>query len=171
MFTTDKIGHGYLGVYMELLAPLTKPSQYLDVPRIVEIGIAGAEGLEMFRTLCPTAEITGVDIRSDLPWPDWCHKIICQQDSPELIDRLPGTYDLIVDDASHDNVKTTQTLYHLWPKIGSGGVYVIEDWNHAPQLCQELAAHLLEWFRHPVMMETLDSITYRDGMIILRRKV
>lgn len=171
MFTTDKVGHGYLGVYMELLAPLTKPAAYTPfIPRIVEIGIAGGEGLEMFRALCPNAEITGVDIRADLTWPGWARRVVCQQDAPELVQMLPGMYHLIVDDASHDNVKTATTFRNLWPKVTSGGLYVIEDWNHANGICASLARELPGLFLDPGADNDLDSITYRHGMIILRRK-
>lgn len=167
MFTTDKIGHGYLPVYMFLLAPLNV--RHAGVPRIVEIGVANGEGLDMLRTLAPGAEITGVDINPAARWPEDCHRVICSQDAPELVDKLPGLYDLIIDDASHNNAKTTQTLINLWPKVVHGGHYVIEDWTHAGGICQDLAADILTWFRHPLLAPQLDQVTYRDGLIIMRR--
>lgn len=177
MFSTDKVGHGYLPVYMQLLAALGTDG----VPRIAEIGIANGEGLAMLRALCPHADLWGVDIDPHRRHASEVVRsgatiITMSQDDPRLADQLPGTWDLIIDDASHDNTKTQLTWQHLWPKVGAGGVYVIEDWNHAGGICAQLAADLLYVFdqgRPGVVeglnMRTVDSITYRDGLIIIRR--
>lgn len=178
MFTTDKIGHGYLPTYTQLLAQLVERG---GIPRIVEVGIANGEGLQMFRTLCPHADLYGVDNRPTTATSAGAVAagaiiVIGDQADPALADQLPGTFDLIVDDASHDNNLTWRTWTNLWPKVSAGGTYVIEDWNHAGGLCEQLARDLLLVFREdaPGVFEGLnrrmvDSITYRAGLIVIRR--
>lgn len=41
-----------------------------------------------------------------------------------------GSFDIIIDDASHLGVLTKQTFAHLFPRrLNPGGLYVIEDWG------------------------------------------
>lgn len=179
MFTTDKVGHGYLPTYMQLLAEHGDPTR--GVPRIVEVGIANGEGLAMLRALCPHADLWGVDheqwrANTTAAIEAKARIVIADQADPRLWDMLPGTWDLVIDDASHDNMLTFATWRILWPRVGAGGVYVIEDWNHAGGLCRTLARDLVDVFAedHPgvfegLHMRTVDSITYRHGLIIIRK--
>lgn len=169
--TTDKIGHGYLPAY-EALAMLLGP-----YARVVEIGVAGGEGLVMFQHLFPNGQIAGVDCNTKAVWPAGTERIVADQTDPRLINVLGdrGPVDLLVDDASHDNEKTAVTWLNLWRVVRPGGVYVIEDWNHggnlrAGGLIRDFAVDLLGCLnREKPLVPDVEWITYRDGLIILRK--
>jgi predicted O-methyltransferase YrrM len=44
---------------------------------------------------------------------------------------VPASFDLIIDDASHDYVVTLRSFNRLFPRLRSGGIYVLEDWGWA----------------------------------------
>lgn len=173
-FRTDKIGHGYLPVYLDICAQLqTKVHTTFKLPvRLLEIGVANGEGLEMFSHLLPYAELWGVDSNEQARWPEGTSKLVARQEDPSLPNMVPGMFDLIVDDASHDNMLTYLTWKHMWHKVVSGGFYVVEDWNHAGGLIRQFAKDLVDCFDESKPLdERVDSITYRHGLIILRKKV
>jgi predicted O-methyltransferase YrrM len=178
-FDTDKIGHGYLPVYLALCA------QIRDRARVLEIGVANGGSLDLWQALFPGDLIVGVDAYDRARWPEGTVKVVAEQTSEELpdaiqaavnaqqgrpFDHLIDPFDLIVDDASHDNARTRRTWQLLWPMLVPGGWYVIEDWSHAGGLIYGLAAELLMCFdeAHP-LVDNVESITYRPGMIILRK--
>jgi len=60
------------------------------------------------------------------------------QDDTERIIQLaeelmatPAMFDLIIDDASHDYETTLRSFNGLFPRLRSGGIYVLEDWGWA----------------------------------------
>ena len=92
-------------------------------------------------------------------WPDGTIRIVAAQDDPALpglLKQHSEQWDLIVDDASHDGIKTERTLELLWPLVSAGGFYVIEDWFtgypeydgpcNSPDMLG-LAESLLGWLR------------------------
>jgi hypothetical protein len=177
--TSDKVGHGYLPVYQDLAdheLPL--------MPRVVEIGIANGEGLRLYREIFPAAWIAGVDIhvtqqaRTAVLDP---HQLVqASQDDPRLPRMLRDAtgiddWDLVVDDASHDPGLTLATLHNMWPTVARRGWYVIEDWSHANMILRALAVGLVDEFQEnpaarPLGLAHLDSITYRPGLIMLRKQ-
>jgi demethylmacrocin O-methyltransferase len=41
--------------------------------------------------------------------------------------RIPGTFDVIIDDGSHRSDHQILSLNYLWDKVNPGGLYVVED--------------------------------------------
>lgn len=120
-FKTDKIFyHGYFPEYVKIAAELGPGA------RVLEIGVLGGESLKMWQSLFPLGDITGVDNDRDAGFPPEVTKVITSQDDPELI--TLGTFDLIVEDASHDGKLSRKTFDILWPQVNPGGFYVLEDW-------------------------------------------
>jgi hypothetical protein len=117
-------------------------SRQLDVRRVLEIGIgyrglmtagyrAGAS-LYMWAEYFPNAEIWGLDIRPDaLVNEGRIHSIQCDQGSMrslcEAAHQLPGGFDLIVDDGSHEPEHQVLTALALSELRVRNGKYVIED--------------------------------------------
>lgn len=166
-FTTDKVGHGYLPTYLALAGQL--PAH----PTILEIGVAGGDSLRMWQALLPYARgIVGVDHHSHAVWPDGTHRVVADQADVELPSALPYTsYDLIIDDASHDNARTRKTWSILWGLVKPGGWYVVEDWSHCGGLIREFAGDLIDCFHESRPLAWgVESITYRAGMILIRRE-
>jgi hypothetical protein len=120
-FQTDKVfHHGYFPEYVRIAAELGPGA------RVLEIGVLGGESLKMWQSLFPLGKITGVDNNRDAGFPQGVTKVIAEQDDPELA-RL-GSFDLIVDDASHLGKLSRKTFDILWPQVNPGGFYVLEDW-------------------------------------------
>lgn len=180
---TDKIGHGYLPTYQAIAIEITSIASR---PRVLELGVAGGEGLLMFGQLFSTAgpgDIVGVDINDKAVWPGEPGRfvrVVADQADPELPDRIldamthPAVpqFHLIVDDASHAPEPTRAALLHLWPLLYPGGYYVIEDWSHANTILGDLAAELPGIVFGPYLLgpEDVESITYRPGLIVLRKR-
>lgn len=82
------------------------------------------DGLLWLREKFPNAEIIGADLNK----PDVDFEFYqIDQDDPNTFDKIPGTFDLIIDDASHEKVRTMKTFEKMWPRLEKGGLYIIED--------------------------------------------
>ena len=179
-FATDKISHGYLPVYSRL-AKVLGPAA-----RVCEIGVERGGSLDLWRAMFPQATIAGVDRNPEARWPEGSIRIVASQDDPDLpkiLDSHEEAWDLIVDDASHDGALTGKTLSLLWKLVSPGGFYVIEDWfvgfGNYPEYDDSmlrLAKSLLDRL-DPFYAETIghftdvESVEYRHGMAILRKRV
>lgn len=180
-FTTDKIGHGYLSTYMALAAMIGPKA------RILEIGVANGESLDMWLHLFPEGDVVGVDENRNARWPDNTTRVVADQADGRLAELVAKThtdrtgafrfgFDLIIDDASHNNDLTRATWINLWPLVHPGRFYVIEDWNHSNGLIVEFARELLGAFKEdkPAVADEyagdVASITYRHGLIIMEKR-
>jgi hypothetical protein len=175
-FSTDKVAQGYLPAYSHLARQLGPAA------RVCEVGVALGGSLDMWRTLMPQATIAGIDIDPGARWPEGTIKIQASQDDPQivkLLDEHEESWDLIVDDASHDGKLTRATLDLLWPLVSPGGWYVIEDWftgfachpeydDSMLELAKSLLDRLDPFYSEDDFMD-VESIEYRHGMAILRK--
>lgn len=172
-YATDKVQQGYMHAYNTIADQLGGDA------RVCEIGVLGGGSLATWQDLFPKGTICGVDTNPNSTWPAGTIRVVSSQDDPAL----PGIlglhapeWDLIVDDASHDGTLTAATFRLLWPLVSPGGYYVIEDWYvgfsdyHGP--CKspamlELATSLLDRLHKGT---DTDSVSYRYGMAIIRKK-
>jgi hypothetical protein len=119
-----------------------------DVRRIVEVGIFQGGSLVLLADLFPDAEILGIDIKdcnlavlSHIDRLGFRNRIklahgVSQDDRERLgwlVETLWGSdeLDLVIDDASHLYSPSIATFDLLFPKLRTGGLYVIEDWGWA----------------------------------------
>jgi hypothetical protein len=171
-FLTDKVTHGYLPPYLQIAGEIGARG------RVCEIGVHLGGSLDMWRALLPEGVIVGVDSNEQARWPGGTVRIVCEQTDPALAGLVQPSapFDLIVDDASHEGVATRRTWELLWPALRDGGWYVIEDWMvgfpswAGPGPCQPsmltMARSFLDCLERPGDVE---SVTYRYGLIILRK--
>ena len=169
-FATDKITHGYLGTYLRIAAALGPAA------RVCEVGVEHGHGLDLFQALFPAGLVAGVDADGGARWPDGTIRLICDQASPALPGKLAQhseTWDLFVDDASHDGNATTATMRLLWPLLAPGGFYVVEDWmvglgwpgwDDSMLTCVQGLLPLL------TRDGDVEDITCRYGLAVLRKK-
>lgn len=129
---TDKSSkhHDYCKIYSTYFEPLRN-----EPITLFEIG-AGAywkynEGFhshKMWREYFSKGRIIAIDIHDKDPR---LHEGIefynGSQVDKEFLDSIPGEFDIVIDDGSHHNDHTSQTFHLLWPRVKSGGYYVIED--------------------------------------------
>jgi hypothetical protein len=173
-YDTDKVVQGYLPAYNTIADQLNGPA------RVCEVGVLAGGSLATWQDLFPGGTICGVDRDTNAYWPPGTIKIIAGQDDPGLpamLSRHAEAWDLVVDDASHDGELTARTLDLLWPLVSPGGFYVIEDWfvgfGDYHGACKspvmlDVAKNLLERLRAD---SDTESVSYRYGMAIIRKKV
>lgn len=115
--------------------------------------------VRMWLEYFPKAKITGLDI-SDFSWfeNERFNFVRCDMDKRENIVEatkdLPE-FDIIIDDASHASHHQQYAFIELFPKLKSGGLYIIEDLRWQP-----------EPYERPGITKTADFIQgyLRDGV-------
>jgi hypothetical protein len=166
---TDKVENGYLPTYLRLAERLGPSAN------VCEVGVQRGGSLELWQVLFPHGHHTGIDIDPEAVHPPGTTRITASQDDPRLPALLPRfSYDLIVDDASHEAKPTLRTFELLWPCVAPGGSYVIEDWGvafpgNAPMHDPDFLSAILQLFDQ--LSETeVESVTLRTGLIVITRK-
>jgi len=128
-YGTDKSSeiHNYCVMYEKYL-----PFKRYNEITVMEIGVLNGESLNMWKEYFYRSQIVGIDIDP------MCKKyealrinieIGSQNDGnflKEVVDKYQ-TFDLIVDDGSHNNSDVIYSFEHLFGSLRSGGVYVVED--------------------------------------------
>jgi cephalosporin hydroxylase len=102
--------------------------------KILEIGVYNGGSLYMWRKYFPNSEVVGIDIDPYTKrWEekdkdirvyigDQCDLKFLQ----EIVDK-EGPFDLIIDDAGHENHQIITSLDFLFKHLNEGGTYVVED--------------------------------------------
>jgi hypothetical protein len=125
-FPTDKGALGYTVFYERHFKPLRR--RRLD---LLEVGTSEGGSLRMWAEWAPRARIVGVDIaplgRVDT---DRIETVVA-----DVRGYTPDrTFDIIVDDGSHNPSDILAAYERLWPSVKPGGFYAVEDLEvHAPQ--------------------------------------
>lgn len=121
----------YLEKYEELFLPIRD-----DSLTILEFGVGGYKkpgkgggSLRMWAEYFPNSTIVGVDINSkELEFPDNVRFHQGSQIDVDFINKLIadyGSFDIIIDDASHVTSNTIATFNQLWPETKD--CYIVED--------------------------------------------
>lgn len=107
------------------------------VKRVLEIGTNTGASVRMWAEYFINAEVHGLDvtrnyeIKERLEHPRIQAHIVNQGDREKLSEFMkrfePGSFDLIVDDGSHDQSDQQVSLGVLFPYLKPDGLYVIED--------------------------------------------
>ena len=129
---TDKFQHGYLTHYRRVLGPRRFRSM-----TIFEIGVGGYESaepggsLQVWRDYFPRSKVIGIDIaEKTLAYGPRVTFARADQSSSADLDAVVadhGCPDIVIDDGSHIGDHQIASFISLWPRLPSGGVYVIED--------------------------------------------
>jgi len=135
-YKTDKIYHNLLPFY-------EKKFKYMrnDEVNLLEIGCLGYESIKYWLDYFPNGKIYGVDINNG----DFSHERFRffqanQRDKARLseIAEEIGDLDIVVDDGAHTYDETKNVFDAFWPKVKSGGYFVIEDWDWMTDLVTEI---------------------------------
>jgi hypothetical protein len=126
VYQTDKLGHGYLPYYAEHLPTKCKT--------LLEVGAFKGASLKLWKELYPKASISCFDLFQD---PDNISKEAVEamgikayqgdQGYPNDLNQIEEMFDVIIEDGSHRSDHQIITFETLWPKVKSGGVYIVED--------------------------------------------
>lgn len=95
-----------------------------------------APSVRMWLEYFPKADIIGLDV-SDFSWleADRFRFVRCDMDDREAIreaTKAADKYDIIIDDASHASTHQQDAFLEFFPKLKSGGLYIIEDLQWQP---------------------------------------
>ncbi len=102
-----------------------------SVQTVLELGVHQGGSLRLWEEYFPNASIVGVDINPDAT--EYASErstvVIADQADKDALDEAleDGTFDVIIDDASHVFTKTRASYEILWGRVKNGGWYVIED--------------------------------------------
>jgi hypothetical protein len=112
-----------------------------------ELGVKEGGSAVLWSLVLPLERYVGVDIRPldiSFPKPVTEHPrwpVIhlygnTSQDDRDALERImaaefDGPLDLVVDDASHQYELTRRTFEVCFPKLRTGGLYIVEDWDWA----------------------------------------
>jgi len=133
IFGTDKhsltyeLGHDYVRGFYD-----KEFEKYADKEiRLLEIGVYTGASLALWQKYFTKGEIVGLEIHDNLIQEKYANLDrvtvgICDAYLPSVANQL-GTFDIIIDDGSHDfpDLKTCIELY--LPLVRDGGVLVLED--------------------------------------------
>lgn len=113
-------------------------ARYINRPlTFIEIGCGKGGSLQMWkRYFGPHAQIVGIDIEQgckQFEEEQIAIRIGDQKDGGFLNSVLAefGTPDIVLDDGSHVMADITASFKHLYPRISSSGVYMVEDLHTA----------------------------------------
>lgn len=129
LFGTDKVtSHSYEKVYDELFSPFENSCN-----KLLEIGFSGGFSLQCYNEYFKNAEIYGIDIvddRQDIIKNNKKLNVYFGDATHEsTINAFPYTFDIIVEDASHQYEHQIQHFLDYSKYVKPGGIYVIEDVN------------------------------------------
>jgi hypothetical protein len=124
---SDKVSHhNYSATYNRLLAPY----QY-TATAVLEIGIENGCSLRAWHEYFPNAKIIGLEKEeSKLFQSDRIQTIRCDTTERDRMIELAASFpmlDVIIDDGSHVAHEQVWALAVLWPRLKSGGIYIVED--------------------------------------------
>jgi len=126
--------HNYSPIYTRILDPI----RHSDFT-LLELGIGGYHyedrgggDLKAFADYLPNAKIIGVDIykKEFLNVPNRIETHIGDQNDRDFFLKLimkGNHFDIIIDDASHNNQRTIRSFEILFPLLNERGYYIVED--------------------------------------------
>jgi hypothetical protein len=142
-----KDAHTYAYVYDMLFAPLREtPVKFCEIGLQIGGPEQGAEStrgttdtpsIRMWQSYFRSAKVYGLDISDFSAFQNDTfefHQVDCgdQKRLAEVAGKLPEM-DVILDDGSHASFHQQLTFVELWPRLKSGGIYIIEDVNWVPK--------------------------------------
>lgn len=116
----------YLDVYEDHFYPIRE-----SVTCLLEIGVLYGNSLKTWRDYFPNADIWGIDInpKSNLNYGDRINVVTGSQIDEFALNKVAPQqqFDIIIDDGSHLVDHIIQSYELLWPRVKSGGYYIMED--------------------------------------------
>jgi demethylmacrocin O-methyltransferase len=134
-YCTDKnTTHSYAHIYENILAPYRETANY-----VFELGVDGGGSLKAWRDYFNIATIMGLDNRQECLFSESrIFTYLGNQDDENSLTSVARalniSYDIIIDDANHTLNSQIMSMFHLWPYVKAGGLYIIEDVQDAKHI-------------------------------------
>jgi hypothetical protein len=122
----------YYKIYQQYFAP------YVGKPvSVLEIGVFQGESLKILSRFFEEGQVVGIDLEMKpidfTGFSNIAYEQADQTDANTLVSmadrQAPAGFDIIIDDASHIGAFSLKTFEALFPKLKSGGLYIVEDWG------------------------------------------
>ena len=153
--------HNYCVHYHRLFEKLR-----MEPINLLEIGINRGCSLNMWAEYFPYGHIIGIDSAAEClkggsnslinPTDERIVTFAADQNNPDQLRRAVGdrTFDIIIDDGSHEREHQLTSLRTLLPYLKPGGIYVVEDLGHTFNQWELMApAHELGWLDGVIKVE------------------
>lgn len=194
---TDKFAHGYIEYYEEIFRSIRKRKM-----NILEIGVggyndptSGGDSLRMWQEYFPNSMIYSMDIYDKSALQDRRIKIFQgSQNDPDFLNdvsRKIGSYDIIIDDGSHENEHIITSLNVLFPYLKENGFYIIEDlhtsydpvyggnsddlndinsaWAYLKALTDGLNFHYISKWKSSFISENIVSMSFFPQIVFIKK--
>jgi 23S rRNA U2552 (ribose-2'-O)-methylase RlmE/FtsJ len=116
--------------YIDSYASMFEPRRY-DKLNVLEIGVQYGSSMKMWKEYFENSIIYGLDIKPHCVKYEEERVIIKIMDATnkQHVDTFLKdlTFDVVIDDGSHELVDQINTFNLLWNKVNPGGLYIIED--------------------------------------------
>ena len=183
-FNTDKrtndkdqnIYHGYTDTYYQLFA-----NKKFEYKNILEIGVQEGRSHLMWYEFFPNTIIYGIDLGTDPLYKDISNDrikiIIGDQSDKEIIDNnfKDIELNLIIDDGSHCSWHQQLSFKYLWPKLKSGGYYIIEDldtcYNRKFRETDDMSSSTVYWLESIMKNEPFSYYINIDELKIIIQEI
>lgn len=136
----------------------------------MELGVDFGGSLLFWNRYLENAQIHGVDLTDepisihDSPNIHY-HQVDCA--NPKLLANkfIDLTFDIIIDDASHQLDQQVISFMVLWPKVRVGGLYILEDINDS-----EVVSLFRAWVPNSDLIDMRYVKKRYDDILIIMRK-
>jgi predicted methyltransferase len=128
--------HGFTELYQMLLNPLRGRAIHMGL-----LGLSEPAAVDMWLEYLTKAKLTGIDADAFAGDRNERLKTIrATSDSVETLERAAQNsdpFDVILDDASHASHHQQHAFSALFPKLKSGGLYIVEDLRFQPKALEK----------------------------------
>ena len=143
---------------------------------LLEIGVQNGGSLETWAEYFPYANhIIGIDIDpmcGELKFSDPRIQVIVGDASKVELDQ---EFEIIIDDGSHKSDDIIANFKHWWPKLKSGGLYIVEDFH--TMWMQGYGSAAIKFFQDMVIAvnlpfaepKDLARIEFRNSLVLLQK--
>lgn len=115
--------------YLDIYEKWFSSYKNIDI-KLLEIGVSMGGSLQLWQKYFNSNSIiVGLDINPacKVMEKDNISIIIGSQDDSKLLNNIPHSFDIIIDDGSHVQSHIITSFENLWEKLNFGGIYLIED--------------------------------------------
>lgn len=127
-YQPTKMEHDYLCHYADALE-----AHRLEIRNVVEVGVQEGNSVRMWQEYFPNALIHGLEIdarykiHEDTRIRIWVCDSTDQAHVEDVVSRIDGEIDLVIDDGSHHPFDQIKTFKNFFPHLADGGIYFVED--------------------------------------------
>ena len=172
----QNIYHGYTDTYFKLFG-----NEKYEYQNLLEIGVQAGNSHLMWYEFFPNATIYGIDLGTDPLYKNVSNdriKILLadQSDENTILEYFKNIMlNVVIDDGSHLCKHHQQSFRFLWPKVKSGGYYIIEDlatcYNRAFRETDDMSSSTLYWLQSMLYNQPYSQYISQEELKNIMREI